>query len=87
MNESFTEKTVRLGCLASGVGAGCGLAFFATCASVGVGFARSAKPELGLWSMVISLGVAAVVVVLVFLLVRKNTELRLLREKMERKDG
>ena len=79
-NDSFAEKTVRVGCIASGVGAGCGLALFATCASVGV--AKAAEQPFGLVSIIVSLLVAAVLVVLVFLLVRKNMEVRLLREEM-----
>ena len=84
MNGSFAEKTVRLGCIASGVGAGCGLTLFATCAAVGV--AETAKGAPGIWSAIISLCVIAVVVTLVYLLVRKSMELRLLRDEMKPKD-
>ena len=84
-NDSFAENTVRTGCIASGVGAGCGLAFFATCASVGV--AKSVREPMGVSSVIIGAFVALLIVVLVFLLVRQNVEMRQLRDEMARRDS
>ena len=84
-NDSFAENTVRLGCIGGGIGAGCGLALLGTCASVGV--AKVTNGDIGMWTMIISLAVAVVVVSLVYLLVRKSVELRLLRDRLKEKDS